>query len=139
MFRFALRKLFYECKKIEEIDVSHFLNIGDDELRVLSLNCPNLTILNAKESDFISDQGVLAISQGCPDLDYIDISRQRYNYRITDVSLLALGQRSKSLRVLIANGCDHISDVGLQWLSEGCKVLEELLLYGCDKVITIIP
>lgn len=55
-------------------------------------------------------------------------------FRITDVGLLALGQRSVSLRVLRAAGCDQLSDVGLGWLAQGCAALEELNVSCCPKV-----
>lgn len=62
------------------------------------------------------------------------MSRENYSYKISDVCLLSLGQRSSSLRSLVLNGCDHISDVGINWLSEGCKALEQLELCGCTKL-----
>jgi hypothetical protein len=48
--------------------------------------------------------------------------------------MLALGQKSRSLRTLRASGCDTISDVGVNWLTEGCQALEELDLGSCTKV-----
>jgi len=107
--------------------------IGDEEIRVLSQNNPRLLTLTANDSPNISDTGVLALSQYCPDLDYLDISRRDMTFKVTDVGLLALGQRSASLRVLKVNGCDHITDVGLSWLAAGCKGLEELDFGGCGK------
>jgi hypothetical protein len=55
-------------------------------------------------------------------------------FRISDVSMLALGQKSRSLRTLRVSGCDTISDVGVNWLTEGCQALEELDLGSCTKV-----
>ena len=68
------------------------------------------------------------------DIDKIDMSRENYSYKISDVGLLSLGQRSSSLRSLVLNGCDHISDVGINWLAEGCNALEQLELCGCTKL-----
>ena len=88
----------------------------------------------AVDCQHVSDQSILALSQHCPDLDIIDITRTHHAFRISDVCLLAIGQRSASLRILKLSGCDSISDVGMQWLSEGCKALEHLDLHGCEKV-----
>jgi hypothetical protein len=131
---FGIVKLFYDCSKLEDVNVSYLNTVGDEELRVLAQNCPNIITLECKECPYVSDQGILAVSQHCPDLDFLEVSRSQMQFRITDVSLLALGQRSTSLRVLRLNGCDQISDVGLNWLAEGCKVLEELDIGGCTKV-----
>jgi len=130
----AIKKLFYECTLLEEVIVEDMAKVGDEEIRVLAQNCPNLVSLYAADCPYISDASVQIISQMCPDLDLIDLSRSDMMYRISDLSLLALGQKSQSLRTLRLRGCDHLSDVGLTWLSEGCKVLEELDLAGCNKI-----
>jgi hypothetical protein len=131
---FGIVKLFYDCNKLEEVNVSYLNAVGDEELRVLAQNCPNMITLEARECPYVSDQGILAVSQHCVDLDLLDVSRSQMQFRITDVSLLALGQRLSSLRVLRLNGCDQISDVGLNWLAEGCTTLEELDIGCCTKV-----
>ena len=71
--------------------MTNFQNIGDDEVRVLAQNCPNLLSFVAADSPHISDQSILALSQHCPDLDLVDLSRQSYSFKISDVTLLALG------------------------------------------------
>ena len=135
--KWGLSKIFYECKKLEEVDISYLKEIGDEEVRVLAQNCPNLFYLAARETPYISDQAITAISQNCPDLDFLDISRSQMSFRISDASMLALGQRLKALRVLNVSGCDKITDVGLTWLTEGCKFLEELNLSGCNQVTVV--
>jgi len=152
-----LTKLFVSCTKLEELDISNFLNVGDDEIRLLAQNCPNMAVFKAVDSPHISDQSILALSQHCSELDCIDVSRKSYSFKISDVSLLALGnipfiyvlflyfvlknrllfqgKRAFSLRSLILNGCENVTDVGLNWLVEGCHSLEELNLCGCTRVI----
>lgn len=132
--RWAISKIFFELKRLEEVDVSNLPVVGDDEIRVLAQNNPRLITLLAADSVNVSDTGILSLSQHCPDIDCIDVSRREMPYKLTDVGLLALGQRSSSLRILRANGCEHITDVGLSWLAEGCSALEELLLAGCGKI-----
>lgn len=132
--KWALHKLFYECKRLEDINVSHLQEIGDEEITVLALNCPNIVSFNAKHSPYVSDQSIMALANNCPDLDYVDVSRTRMHFRISDVSLLALGDKSKSLRVLRCAGCENITDVGLMWLAEGCQAVEELDFHGLQKI-----
>ena len=117
---YAISKIFYECKKLEELDIEEYLKITDNEIRILAQSSPNMMVFKAKNSTFISDQSLLILSQHCKDLDYIDVSRDNFKYRISDVGMLALGQRSAALRVLNVHGCDNITDVGLAWLAEGC-------------------
>ena len=132
--RWGLHKLFSALHKIEILNICHLQSVGDEEMRVLAHNNPHLTVLNAVETINISDTGVLAISQHCFDLDILNLSRKQMTTRVTDVSLLALGERSLSLRELRLHGCENVSDVGLNWLSIGCKSLEVLDLGGCNKV-----
>ena len=132
--KWALHKLFYECKRLEDINVSYLQEIGDEEITVLALNCPNIAVFNAKHSPYVSDQSIMALANNCSDLDYVDVSRTRMHFRISDVSLLALGDKSKSLRVLRCSGCENITDVGLMWLAEGCQAVEELDFNGLQKI-----
>jgi hypothetical protein len=132
--RWGLHKLFSALHKLEVVNICHLMSVGDEEMRVLADNNPHLTVLNAIDAINISDTGILAISQHCFDLDVLNLSRKQMTTRITDVALLALGERSLSLRELRLNGCENVSDVGLNWLSIGCKSLEVLDLGGCTKV-----
>lgn len=132
--RWSINKLFGACRKLEYVNISHLQLVGDDEIRVLASFNSHLTSLIATEALNVSDTGILALTQHCFDLDVLAVSRKSMVGRITDVSLLALSERSLSLRELYASGCDHISDVGLTWLSEGCKALEVIDLGGCTKI-----
>eukprot|EP01031_Cornospumella_fuschlensis_P040227 gene40227-49018_t len=130
----SLQKLFRGCTRLEEINLSYNKDVTDEEIRVLAEHCPDLMVFEAVECIYLSDQCVLTLSQHCKDLDHIDLSRSDMLYRVSDVSLMALGQRAVSLRSLKLNHCDQVSDVGLGWLTEGCKIIELLDLGGCSKI-----
>ena len=130
----SIKKIFFDCKLLEDVNVSHLSKISDEEIRVLAQNCPNLISLHAAESPYISDTSIQVVAEHCADLDLLDVSRSEMQYRISDVSMLSLGQKTHSLRTLRATGCDTISDVGVNWLAEGCTVLEEIDFSGCTKV-----
>ena len=119
---------------LEEVNLSYNKDVGDDEVRTLSINCPNIVNFNAIECPFISDQSIQLLAKNCRDLDHVDITRTSLSTRITDLTLLGFGQNSSSLRVLRMSGCDQVTDVGLTWLAEGCRVIEELDLNGCAKI-----
>lgn len=132
--RWALHKLFSGCTRLEDVKASHVVCLGDEEVRVLAQHNPHLVSFVAVDAINVSDTAILALSQHCFELEVLDVSRKQMTTRITDVSLLALGERSLALRVLKVNGCDSISDVGLNWLSIGCTAIEILDLGGCTKV-----
>ena len=132
--KYGVTKVFYSCKKIVHINLSYLKEIGDTELRILALNNPYLQVLKVRECVSVSDQGIISIAEYCPELEYVDVSRSQLQFKIGDACLSVLGERSKSLRVFLADGCEHITDVGLTWLSSGCKHLERVELESCVKV-----
>jgi hypothetical protein len=130
----SLQNIFRRLYHLEEINISHMKDITDEELRVIAEHAKDLSHVDAQECFYLSDQGILYLAQFCKDVDYIDFSRSEFAYRVSDISLMAIGQKLSSLRVLKLNHCDHLTDVGLTWLAEGCKILEVLEIYGCVKV-----
>lgn len=132
--KYGLVKVFYKCTRLEWLNMSHLALVGDCEVAVLAYNCPRLCTFIAKDTPNVSDQSIIALAQSCRDLEHVDVSRRQLQFKITDASLLALGESSATLRVLRAAGCDQLTDVGLTWLSEGCRCLEELDVAGCPKV-----
>ena len=59
-----------------------------------------ISIFQMQECPYISDSSIQIVAQHCLDIDYIDLSRNEMQYRISDISMLALGQKSHSLRTL---------------------------------------
>ena len=51
--KFAVTKIFYNCKKLEEVYISEYRECGDPEVRILAQNSPNLTIFKAHNTKFI--------------------------------------------------------------------------------------
>ena len=137
--KYGITKIFYSCKKLSRINLSFLKEIGDTELRVLALNSPFLRVVKVRECSGVSDQGIIAIAEYCPELEYLDLRRSQLQFKISDASLSVLGERSKSLLVFLANGCEHITDVGVTWLSLGCKHLERVELEACVKVASTYP
>jgi hypothetical protein len=47
----------------------------------------------------VSDTGILAVTNNCSNLENLNVNRTNLLFKITDVSLLALGERCPSLQV----------------------------------------
>ena len=135
--RWGISKICYMSNKMEDFNVSYLNVIGDEEIRVLSQTAPNLTNFTAIDAINLSDNSLMNIAMNCPDIDYINISRTNMSSKITDVSMGALGDHSRSLQTLLMSGCDWVTDVGLNWLAQGCPAILELDLAGCQKVCTL--
>lgn len=78
----------------------------------------------------ISDLGILAIAQGCPGLEMINVA---YCKDITDRSLLSLSKCSR-LKTLESRGCSLITSLGLTAIAVGCKELTKLDIKKCHNI-----
>ena len=130
----VMLNIFEGCRQIEEMDLSYCVKLSDHEVKTMAAKCKVIKTLNLSECKQVSDVGVLAVSQGCMALEELDLSRSELQFKITDVSLLALGERSDVLRKINLKGCDMVTDAGLAWLAAGCKGLEWLDITNCSKV-----
>lgn len=78
----------------------------------------------------ITDLGILAIAQGCPGLEMINIA---YCKDITDRSLLSLSKCS-CLKTFESRGCSRITSLGLTAIAVGCKELSKLDIKKCHNI-----
>lgn len=79
----------------------------------------------------ITDKGLSAIAEGCPDLCVLRLAGCRF---VTDKALLTLSMNCHNLEELCLQGCSNISDTGLISLSNGCKRIKFLDLNKCSNV-----
>lgn len=79
----------------------------------------------------ISDAGIIALGDGLPFLQALDVSLCR---KITDRGLRALASGCHDLRKLELGGCRLITDELFQALSKNCGHIEELGFSGCVNV-----
>ena len=55
--------------------MSYCSKLGDHEVKQMSEKCNVIRDLNLRECKQVSDVGVLAVSQGCANLETIDLAR----------------------------------------------------------------
>lgn len=130
----ALIQIFQGCNFLQLLDLSYCNRVTNHDIKVMSDNCAGIRHLNIKECHHVSDSAAHALSHQCPSLEYITFSRSEMSFQVTDVALLAFGERSCNLRTLCLRGCEMITDTGISWLSKGCQNLQHLDLTNCFKV-----
>lgn len=126
-------KIFQGCICLEDLDLSHCSQLTDHAIKVLGDCCPGLKRLNVKECIQISDIGIVSLN-ALKSLESINISRKNLSSRITDVSLLALAEGCRDLQSISLSGCEMITDVGISWIANGCRKLTQLNIANCYKV-----
>ena len=100
----------------------------------IAKQCPKLRALKLADCKHVSDVALLQISNSCTALETLDISRSELAFKVTDVSMLALGERCHNLTELNVTGCHFLTDAGVDWLSGGCTSLTALQLGGLFKL-----
>lgn len=102
--------------------------INDESLKVLSLGCHGLKMINLNGCSAITDLGVKHLAENCQLLIHCCLSKC---FAITDQALISLGQGCQQLRTLGLTGCHQLTDHGFQALTKSCKLLENLDLEDC--------
>ena len=88
----------------------------------------------------VTDEGAISMIKKCPQLHCLDIS---HCHKITNKTLVALGQYSHHLSHLDVSILNNLTDVGVRALCMGCTELIELQLNGIrkltDNALQLIP
>ena len=99
------------------IDLSNCRSISDAGVSAIAQGCPQLTSIDLSNNDIISDVGVSAIAKGCPLLTSIDLFGC---LGISDIGVLAIAQGYPLLNSIDLSISEIISDVGVSAIAEGC-------------------
>lgn len=86
---------------------------------------PVTTALVAPGAEHITDIGLCAVANACPDLEILDLHKAG---QITDTALRLVALRCPKLRQLNIGQCPSISGSGLRAVAESCHDLTELRL-----------
>ncbi|KAL2317068.1 hypothetical protein Fmac_030944 [Flemingia macrophylla] len=122
--------LIQMCPNLEVLELTDV--IGDEGLEVLALCCRRLKKLRierevmAFEEPFVSQRGLIALSHGYPELEYLTV----HVFDITNASLEHIGTHLKNLCdfcLVLLNDKETITDLPLD---NGVRAL----LRGCDKL-----
>ncbi|KAJ1426405.1 Leucine-rich repeat, cysteine-containing subtype [Sesbania bispinosa] len=132
--------LIQRCPNLEVLESRNV--IGDRGLEVLARCCRRLKRLRIERGDddqgmedeegVVSQRGLIALSQGCPELEYLAV----YVSDITNASLEHIGTHLKNLcdfRLVLLDREEKITDLpldnGVRALLRGCDKLRRFALY----------
>ncbi|XP_071705655.1 coronatine-insensitive protein 1-like [Rutidosis leptorrhynchoides] len=132
--------LLQRCPLLEVLETRNV--IGDRGMEVLARCCKKMKRLRIErgadeqeledEEGVVSQRGLTAIAQGCPDLEYIAV----YVSDITNAALESMGSNLKNLcdfRLVLLDKEEVITDLpldnGIRSLLSGCTKLRRFALY----------
>lgn len=154
----GIKEIALKCQKLTFISINDCNYVTDVGLQALTSGCPNLTeikyiftdsalqlmakrrlnltkinisTIEISNGDYISDVGLEAIAECCPQLECFILQRC---YDITDWGLKAIAAGCPELTSIDLENCWNITDVGLQAIINNCKKLAWIDLGGCKKV-----
>ena len=154
----AVVALVQGCPLLEELDLGYY-NASDEVMYAVAGNCPRLKVFNmgVKSDGLLTDQGLIALSRGCPDLTQLDILNKQ---AVTEAALLTFAEHCHKLQairikhktltcytalcLLLASNpglnsvtldCSGlIRDEVILALAHACRKLEVLELHDCSHV-----
>lgn len=97
----------------------------DQLLHTLAHSCPHLrtVALSLAENAPATDDGMLALAQGCRELRAVTL----WNFtKLTDTSFVALAENCPALTLLSTEHCVEITDVSLHAIAQHCPQLQSL-------------
>lgn len=117
---------------LAKVNLSECLNLTDEVVFALArLHGGTLELLNLDGCQKISDASLVALSDSCPLLNDLDVSK----CSITDSGVVALSQGVQSnLQVLSLSGCSMISNKSVHALEKLGKTLVGLNLQHCNSI-----
>ncbi|WOL01294.1 F-box/LRR-repeat protein 12 isoform X1 [Canna indica] len=150
----GLRTLAEHCRVLENVDLSHCIQISDQGINALLGGCtklrrliisycmdirgtgfagcsPTLTYL-AADSCILSPEGLFLVVRG-GGLEYLNVSSLRAYIDPDVLSVIGAGSASK-LRFLNLRMCRFLSDHSVACIAQGCPLLEEWNLAVCHDV-----
>lgn len=117
--------LTQSCPHIARISLPRFARLTSDALCSMARNWQTLRELNVPGSA-ICDRGVIAVTDGCPLLQHMNICNCP---AVTDASTQTVCARSKSLRALHVSGCEALTGGAFDTVSSSCP-LRNLVAVG---------
>lgn len=99
------------------------------ELRVEGYSC---TVPRTTKEQAVTDRGVIAIAEGCPELEVLSLSGC---WKVTDSAIRALAFQCRQLKILHLTSCKNLTDIGVTLLLQQLNCSLRLLdLVGCVKI-----
>lgn len=123
----AIATLVERCPKIVSAKFVGCMFLTNQAVLALAEGLPNLTTVSIS-SGSVLDSGVIALARNCPQLKNVDFSLNPF---LTDKCVIELSERCPRLVSFGFANCTSLSDRGLTALAQRCPRLEMINITGC--------
>ena len=130
----ALAHVTARCRQLRELDVLRYgrLLFSDVSLTIIARNCRNLPKLTCLAE--VSDVGLVALAQGCKQLEYLKISYWDRALEFTHEGVMAVARCCNLLKALELPPSSTVEDPALVALGQYCPQLRSLSAPGWDRI-----
>ncbi|KAF9093402.1 hypothetical protein BGX27_001616 [Mortierella sp. AM989] len=125
----ALKHLLGKSPNLSTLILLHNAN-KNSTVQVIAENCPNLRMLELRNSKSIATAAFDSVFKNCPLLTNLDISHTL----IYDSAILALTHHCSRLRILDLKGCSRVTHTAFLELMSKLACLQRLCVGGCTKL-----
>lgn len=126
--------IFQTCgANLQSLIITGSKTIDDDFCYMISQNCPNLTHLDLRACELLTDSGLYHIFKANHKLQLVNVGRKNKGHLITDTSIGTLVKNNHHLHTLGLAG-SYISDVVLWQIGYNLKHLSRLSLNNCPRL-----
>ncbi|OWF39443.1 F-box/LRR-repeat protein 4-like [Mizuhopecten yessoensis] len=131
----SLVSLIKVFKNLEALNIGSCIRINnfDEVCLALGKNCKKLVSVDFWRSKTITGDGLVALAQGCPDLEELDIGWCP-GLRSGSASLIQLVQTCTKLKKLFLTANRNVCDVDLMAISTHSRQLQQLDILGTREV-----
>ena len=118
-------------KVLQKIDIGNCISVSDQGVIAVAQSCPQLQSFGLRYLE-ISDGALLQLTQLCPCLTSVDVSA---NTVITDLGVRVLAKNLSKLRRINICDCDNLTDASMEHLIQySFSTLQELHATGLPEV-----
>ena len=129
----GLEALAIGCPNIQEIQLYHCKHITELSIISISQYCHKIWKIEISDSQYqyvTTDRSIIALLEGCPLLEYIDIASQSL---VTYEGIIVLAHRCRNIQHINLSACQLITDISIIALSWSCSNIHIIYLANCNK------
>jgi len=152
----GVAKVAMGCNRLQEVDLTGCMDIGNDSMRALGDHCPNLRAVRV-DCRGVEDEGLAYLQERCPRLvsnavgsvhkgdHFLVAAAKVHGAGLVDLNLAqstAVGDRGlfhiseacPGLQNLDLSNCIAITETGIGSIAKGCSQLRLLRLAYCHRI-----
>jgi hypothetical protein len=127
---FSMLDFIQNCFHLEHIDLGRCDGVTDTTIFPIASHCPLLKSIYLRQCE-LTDIAIIALGERCL---YLEKMVLRGCYRLTDAAIIGLSKTCPDLKSLDLADCMKLSDEALIGLAEGCGMLSELNLFHLIRI-----